>query len=138
VLAGRFQLAALVGELLKEAGILDRQGRLGREGAQQVDRLSGELTGPIAGHAQTADQPALVDHWHGEDGPDARLDQVLPEAPRVGARHRDVGHLDGFQRDGSLPEHALTLPDPIGPPRLGEGATSLGLCPLRHHAGAGG
>jgi hypothetical protein len=55
----------------------------------------------------------------------------MPDSIRFSLRrHRDVGHLDGFQCDGGSPEHAFPLSDPIGAPRVGEGATSLGLCPL--------
>ena len=41
--------------------------------------LGGELAGLVAGHAETADQLALADHRHREDGPDAGLDQVSRE-----------------------------------------------------------
>src|SRR6516225_12293495 len=43
VLARNFELPALFPNLLEQAGVLDRQHRLGGEGLQNVDRLFGEL-----------------------------------------------------------------------------------------------
>jgi hypothetical protein len=47
VLAGRLQLPALVRKLVKEPGVLDRQGRLRREGAQQLDGLGWKVAGRL-------------------------------------------------------------------------------------------
>src|SRR5262249_5494734 len=60
VLAGRFKLSALVLDLEKQAGVLERQGRLRGEGGEKVDHLSRELTGCSTANHQSAEQPVLV------------------------------------------------------------------------------
>src|SRR5713101_7540365 len=72
------RLAALVLDLVKEPGILDSQGRLGREGAKQLHRLGRKLSGAVARNAETPDEPIFADHRHGQDGPDPGFDQGLP------------------------------------------------------------
>ena len=57
-------------------------------------------------------------------------------AALVGARHRDVGHLDRLQRDGGPADHAFPLADPRRAPRFGEGAAGLGRRPLDELLGA--
>jgi hypothetical protein len=83
VVAGRLKQPALVRELVEQARVLDREGRLGGERPQQLDRLDWELAGTVAGDAETADQPALTDHRHSQDGPDTRLNEGLSQPTRV-------------------------------------------------------
>src|SRR3989442_2321711 len=66
VLAGDFELAALLGDLTKEPGVLDGQGRLGGEGAEQPHGLRLELAGGLARHRQHADDLVLTQERHAE------------------------------------------------------------------------
>jgi hypothetical protein len=97
---------------------------------QQLDRVGREAPGPVARHDETADQPGLADHRHGQDGPDAGLDEVGPQPTLVSARDRDVGHLGWLQRDRRAADHSFPLADPGGTSGLGEGSAGLGRRPV--------
>src|SRR5215831_10208928 len=107
-----FQLTALLLDFAEQPRVLDGEGRLGRECAQQVDYLGGEFAGLVAGHTETADQMALTNHRYGEDRPDAGVNEDVSEPSLIGARHSDVCHLNGFQRHSCAPEHPLSLSNP--------------------------
>jgi hypothetical protein len=57
VLAGDLELVALDPDFVEQAGVLDRQHRLRREGLQQVDRALGKFAGRFAAHDEGADDP---------------------------------------------------------------------------------
>jgi len=135
VTARRLELPALVLDLAEQAGVLDREGRLGGERAQQIDRLGRELAGTVPGHRDAADEPVVVGHRHGEDAPDAGGDQVVSHPALVGARHRDVGHLHGLAGDRGAPDRALALRDPNAPPGRRERAAGLGGGPVHELLG---
>ena len=68
VATGRLELLALVLDLVKEPGVLDRQGRLRGERPKQLDRRRRKLAWAVAGHTEAADQVALADHRYRQDG----------------------------------------------------------------------
>jgi hypothetical protein len=58
--AGRLEQVALVLDLVEQPGVLDREGGLGRECAEQLDDLRRELARCLAGDAQDADDLVLA------------------------------------------------------------------------------
>jgi hypothetical protein len=52
---GGFDLTALILDLTKQPGVLDRQCRLRREGFQQLDHFGTKLAGRFSPYHQTAD-----------------------------------------------------------------------------------
>src|SRR5437660_11856670 len=84
----------------------------------------------VARHGETSDQSVLADHRYGQDGPDAGLNEVLPQATLVGARDGDVRHLSRFQRDGGASEYSFPLPNPRGAASFGQCCAGLGRDPL--------
>ena len=93
--------AALVRDLPKEPGVLDRQGGLGGEGLENLDGLRREFAGRVPVQRQAADDLSLAEQGHGEQRPVAGAQQRVPDMALVGARHRDVrdlGRLAGLRR----------------------------------------
>src|SRR5712692_5589405 len=93
MLAGDFELAALLLDLPEEPGVLDRQRRLGGERLKQFDRFWRELAGRLAIHCQGADQVILPDQRYRHDRAIPSLDERVADRARIGA-HGDVRHLD--------------------------------------------
>src|SRR5262245_9429079 len=130
VLAGDFELATLVLDFPEETGVLDGQGRLRREGAEQVDCFNWEVTRLIPRHSETAYEAILVNHGYGEDRPDSRFNQVRPHPAVISARDRDVGHLDGSPCDGRLSNRSFPFPVTDSPKNACEHVSCLRGCPL--------
>src|SRR5215470_10291863 len=76
----------LLSHLVKEPGVLDRQGRLGGKAPEQLDRLGREVAGPVAGHREAADQLAFPHDRPGQASPDTGLNQRLSQPSLVGVR----------------------------------------------------
>jgi hypothetical protein len=92
--AGRLELPALVFHLMEEPGVLNGEGGLGGEGAEQLDDLRRKLARCLAGDAQDADDLVLAHQGHAEQRPVSGVDQRVANGTLVGTLHRDVGDLD--------------------------------------------
>ena len=78
MLARSLQLPILVFDLKKQAGVLDGEGGLRREGPEQFDGLGQEVSRAVTGHAETAD---------------AGLRGVAPQAGSSPAMSREAAKL---------------------------------------------
>ncbi len=90
---GGLQLLALVCDLVKQAGILDRQGGLGREGLQDVHDLRRKRARGLPDHREAAEQVTLPDEGHREQGPVSGANERATHSA-LGGRCQDVRHLD--------------------------------------------
>src|SRR5499427_10157512 len=81
--AGQLQLPPLVLDLAEQARILDGQGRLGREGLEQLDDLRRELARRLADEDQAADDLVLTEERHREHRPIAGLEGNVTDAALV-------------------------------------------------------
>ena len=105
--AGELQLEALLLELAEELGVLQGQGGLARERLQQVERLLGEVAGPLAAdderpddacpRAASAPRPASASRRRTGSG------GAGPEGRRPGPARRSVGVPWRRARRGSRP-----------------------------------
>src|SRR5215471_10367578 len=120
MLAGRFELATLVCDLTEQARVLYGQGRLGREGAEQLDDLRRELARSLADEDQAADDLFLTEERHREHRPKPSLDSDVADAALVCGRLGHVGDLDRLSHLRGPPRDALALPD-------GRAAEGLGI-----------
>ena len=80
VLAGRLELAALVLDLVEQPRVLDRQGRLGGEGLQELDHLGGELAGRLRSRPDRRASAVFAQQRHGEQRAVAGPDQAIAQA----------------------------------------------------------
>src|SRR6201987_4765690 len=64
VLARQFELTALLLDFLEQAGILDRQHRLGGERPQEVDGVLGKFAGCLAPHHERAHDLVEAPKWY--------------------------------------------------------------------------
>ena len=88
MLAGDFELVALVARSPEEARILDGQGRLGGEGLEQVDGGGREVAGRVPGHGQAAEQASSRSSGTAEHGPDPGAISALTQPALVGSGRR--------------------------------------------------
>ena len=107
VAVGHLELGALVGDLPEEPGVLDREGRLVREGAEQIDHLGGEFAGCAASHDESADDPVLAQEGHGEEGAESRPHHDVANRPLIHVLRGDIGELDGLARGCRSPDRAV-------------------------------
>ena len=78
VLAGDFELSALLLDFGEQPRVLDRDHRLGGEGRNQFDLLVGERPHLRARQGQHADRYALAQHRHAEHGAETAQLVALP------------------------------------------------------------
>src|SRR5438132_5772089 len=87
---------ALVFDLQEQPRVLDGQGRLGGEGAEEPHDLRLELSGSLARDGQDADHLILTQQGHTEERAMARFNEWTPDGALVGALYRDVADLNGL------------------------------------------
>ena len=120
VAAGRLELLALVRDLSEQAGVLDGQRRLRREGLQDVDDLGRELPGRLPVEGQAADDLILAQQRHGEERAVAEPDERVADAALVRVRLGDVGNLEGLTDLSGASHEAFTLRQGHRPNRFHE------------------
>ena len=119
VLAGDFELAALVLDLPEQPRVLDGQGRLGGEGPEQLDDLRREVAGRFRITARPPMQPSSRTSGTASS---ARYPDSIRCVPQRGSRRRrapDVGDLDRLAASRRV---RPTAPSPL---RIGV-ASSIG------------
>ena len=102
VLARDLELVALDLDFVEQAGVLDRQHRLRREGLQQVDRALGKLAGRFSAHDEGADD-AVGAEQRNEDPrqvPGIQHDLLQRLGLRQHRRIAQVGILDRLAQRG--------------------------------------
>ena len=114
------ELLTLLLDLPKEPRVLEREGRLGGEGLEQLDNLRRELPGRPPIDDEPADDVVLAQHRHRQQGPIARAQQRVAQTAPVDALLRDVRDLDRLAVLGHPPCRALTLADGRRPEQLHE------------------
>src|SRR5262249_17433475 len=108
VLAGRFELATLVLDLAEEARVLDGQGGLGGEGAEQSDDLGLELPGNLAGGRADAEHPLFPQQRGSGQRAWARVDKWTSDWTLICHVGGDIGHLDRFPPVDDAGRYTLT------------------------------
>src|SRR4029453_6727466 len=105
MLAGDFELVALLFNLAEEASILNSQGGLGCKRPQKLDDLQRKCAGGLPDYSEPAEQVIVADEGNREQGP-------------VSSANERVTHsaLGGRCQDCRDPERLLRLPRPPAPP----------------------
>ena len=95
---GGFDLAALVLDLAKQPGVLDRQDGLGGEGFQKLDDFGAKLAGGFSPYHQPANNTVFAEQGNSQTGAEAEALQQLTHSQRIGVLFEDVWDLYGFAR----------------------------------------
>ena len=95
---GGFDLAALVLDLAKQPGVLDRQYGLGGEGFQKLDDFGAKLAGGFSPYHQAADDAVFAEQGNSQAGTKAEAFEQLAHARRVCVFFEDIWDLYGFTR----------------------------------------
>ena len=98
-------------QLAEEARVLDSQGRLGREGLQQVDDVWAEGPCGLPVYHEPADDPVLPQERDGQERANARAQQDILQSSVIGPLGRDIGDLDRLVGLGEPAHGALALED---------------------------
>ena len=85
VLAGDFELAALLLDLQEQARVLDGQGGLGRECPQETRRLPAQTLRGLPDHSEATDQVVLANERDGEQGSVPGADERVANRFLLGA-----------------------------------------------------
>ena len=118
MLAGDFELAALVLDLPEQPRVLDGQGRLGGEGPEEIDDLRRKLPGGLPDHDEAAEQAILADQRNREQGAVSGAARAHSRTRLSAARCQDVRHLDRLLRVREPSGRAFPFPDRRGEHRL--------------------
>src|SRR4029453_4672392 len=97
MLAGDFELVALLFNLAEEASILNSQGGLGCKRPQKLDDLQRKCTGGLPDYSEPADQGIVADGGTRERAPVSSANERVPPSA-LGGRCQDVRHLDRLLR----------------------------------------
>src|SRR5204862_4927707 len=104
------ELAALLGDLAEEAGILDGEGGLRRKGLEQLDDVGGELARSLPKDGEPADQVVLAHEGH-------RGQRAIPGTYQAVANRNlfaqgaKVGQLDRLAHLRETSGRALSFPN---------------------------
>ena len=93
VAVGGFDLAALVLDLAKQPGVLDRQYGLGGKGFQKLDDFGAKLAGGFSPYHQAADDAVFAQQGNGQTGTKPETLQQLAHAQRISVLFEDVWDL---------------------------------------------
>src|SRR5205814_10355833 len=83
--AGQLQLGTLLLELLEELCVQQGEGRLAREGLEEVDGLLGEVPRLLAADDQASDDLVLAQHRYGDQRPPSGVVEDLQVGVEVDA-----------------------------------------------------
>ena len=120
--ARELELEALLLQLSVELRIEQRESGLAGKRLQEVDRLLGEVAGPLPSDDQGADDLALAQHGYGDQGAPAGVPQDLQVRIRldgVEVRHGDRPALLGGTADEGLVEVDPDRAQPLDDLRVG-------------------
>ena len=105
---GRFDLPALVFDLAKQPGVLDRQRRLRRESFQQLDHLGTKLAGGFSPHHQSANNAIFAQEGKGQARAETIAPQHFAHARRIAVLIRNIGNLNRLTAVRGTPDDAVT------------------------------
>ncbi len=107
--AGRLELAALVLDLLEQAGVLDREHRLRGEGLEQPDHRGRELAGIAPADDQRAEDAILAQQRDADQRTEAAAAQQIVEA--VLLVPIEIRDLHGMPLRRAPTDHRVAEPD---------------------------
>ncbi len=111
VVVRHLELPALLLELLEELRVLDGQGRLGGEGAQQLDDVRREFPGRAPVDDEPADDVVLAQERHRQERAISRAHERLAHPRLIHGVLKDVGDLRRLARLGHPAHRAFPLAD---------------------------
>src|SRR5262249_55191313 len=122
MLAGHFELAALVLDLAEQACVLDREGRLRRERAKKIDGCRLKRPRSLPEDRESAEQTVFAEERHRKKAPVSSTHEYATHSTLGGCR-QDVRQLDRLMHLGEPSGRSFPFSD-----RGGEhGVDDLGL-----------